>query len=168
MRCPAYVSLAGLLLLGYGTWASCTTCDWSGASAEGGAPPSTGGDANAIRSTSTDTNDDSTKDAGYDSGRPYLTGPPAPKLTSKPPMPSGAIQSCGVYDGPLCQKECSRGNCRQDCDGVSCELSCPGGWCSQLCGEQGKCKMTCSGGHCAQACTKQEGCTKDCTGGDCS
>ena len=35
-------------------------------------------------------------------------------------MAVGAFQSCGRYDGPLCEKPCPKGNCRQECDGVEC------------------------------------------------
>jgi len=82
-------------------------------------------------------------------------------------MALGAFQSCGVYDGPLCEKKCEKGACRQECDGVQCLLTCAGGYCSQLCGIDGNCAMTCAGGHCVQACTKAEGCKKECGGGDC-
>ena len=85
----------------------------------------------------------------------------------KSPMPTGAFQACGVYDGPLCPKVCPKGACRQECDGVECELTCAGGYCSQLCGATARCKMTCNGGHCIQACTVAEGCTKECAGGFC-
>jgi len=91
----------------------------------------------------------------------------APLLRPKAPMPLGAFQSCGVYDGPVCEKKCDKGACRQECDGVECVLTCAGGYCSQLCGIDGKCRMTCTGGHCVQACTKGEDCKKECSGGDC-
>jgi len=85
----------------------------------------------------------------------------------KAPMPMGAFQSCGVYDGPLCEKTCPKGACRQECDGVECSLTCAGGYCSQFCAAGGKCKLSCAGGHCVQVCTKADGCTKDCAGGAC-
>lgn len=91
----------------------------------------------------------------------------APLLRPKAPMPLGAFQSCGVYDGPVCEKKCDKGACRQECDGVECVLTCAGGYCSQLCQIDGKCRMTCAGGHCTQACTKAESCTKECAGGSC-
>ena len=91
---------------------------------------------------------------------------PLPRPTGAP-MPMGALQACGVYDGPLCVKECPKGNCRQECDGVKCELTCKGGWCSQRCGPAGTCKLTCAGGHCAQQCQKADGCSRECSGGDC-
>ncbi|HVJ92398.1 MAG TPA: hypothetical protein VM580_21505 [Labilithrix sp.] len=86
---------------------------------------------------------------------------------SNAPMPMGAFQACGVYDGPICHKSCPKGNCRQECDGVECTLACEGGYCSQVCGSQGKCLMTCPGGHCVQVCTKIDGCIRECAGGDC-
>lgn len=97
---------------------------------------------------------------------PVLTLSAVPR-PSGAPMPLGAFQSCGVYDGPRCEKTCDKGNCRQECDGVECELLCRGGYCSQLCGPEAKCRMTCPGGHCVQVCTNAEGCIKECTGGDC-
>ena len=108
-------------------------------------------------------------DAGSDGNtRPEAPLPEPLPRPSGAPMPMGAMQSCGVYDGPLCVKECPKGNCRQECDGVSCELTCKGGWCSQRCGPVGTCKLTCAGGHCVQQCTKQDGCTRECSGGDCT
>jgi hypothetical protein len=95
---------------------------------------------------------------------PAMPSLPRPKA----PMPMGGFQSCGVFDAPLCKKDCPKGNCRQECDGVSCELTCKAGWCSQLCGPNAKCAMTCAGGHCVQVCTNADDCTKDCAGGDCS
>lgn len=99
---------------------------------------------------------------------PYLRdggGLPRPKA----PMPLGDFQSCGTYEGPLCEKSCNGGACRQECDGVDCVLSCKGGYCSQLCGPTGTttCKLSCEGGHCTQLCMRAEGCTKDCKGGAC-
>lgn len=97
---------------------------------------------------------------------PYMRdggGLPRPKA----PMPLGDFQSCGVYEGPLCEKTCNGGACRQECDGIDCVLSCKAGYCSQLCGPTGKCKLSCEGGHCTQLCMKAEGCTKDCAGGAC-
>jgi hypothetical protein len=109
------------------------------------------------------------KDAGgIDAADAAFLVQPALTLTIRPPMPKGPIQSCGVYDGPLCQKDCEKGNCRQDCDGVECELACTGGYCTQFCGAQAKCRMTCRGGHCLQVCAKQDGCIKECLGGDCT
>ena len=90
-----------------------------------------------------------------------------PRPKAPPKMPLGAFQTCGVYDGPICEMVCKGGNCRQECDGVECVFKCPDGYCSQLCGAEARCKMTCGGGHCVQACAKSEGCTKECTGGDC-
>ena len=95
---------------------------------------------------------------------PAMSAVPRP---SDAPMPMGAFQSCGVYDGPLCEKTCAKGNCRQECEGVTCELSCAGGYCSQHCGKEGTCRMTCKGGHCVQVCAKKDGCVKECAGGDC-
>jgi hypothetical protein len=110
----------------------------------------------------------SSTDAGADAGpRPEAPLPEPLPRPSGAPMPMGAMQSCGVYDGPLCQKECPKGNCRQECDGVNCELTCKGGWCSQRCGPLGTCKMTCAGGHCVQQCMKADGCVRECAGGDC-
>jgi hypothetical protein len=97
----------------------------------------------------------------------YLTAPSAIPRPRSAPMPLGGFQTCGVYDGPLCEKTCPKGNCRQECDGVRCDLSCAAGYCSQLCGAEGTCKMTCNGGHCVQVCAKAEGCTKECAGGSC-
>lgn len=99
---------------------------------------------------------------------PYLRdggGLPRPKA----PMPLGDFQSCGTYEGPLCEKTCNGGACRQECDGVDCVLSCKGGYCSQLCGPTGTttCKLSCEGGHCTQLCMRDDGCTKDCKGGAC-
>lgn len=111
----------------------------------------------------------STKDGGGDGGIRELA--PLPEALPRPsgaPMPMGAMQSCGVYDGPLCIKECDKGNCRQECDGVKCELQCKGGWCSQRCGPVGECKLSCAGGHCVQQCQKAEGCARECSGGNCS
>lgn len=108
-------------------------------------------------------------DAGVDANDPRALAP-LPEPLARPsgaPMPMGAMQSCGVYDGPLCVKECPKGNCRQECDGVKCELTCKGGWCSQRCGPAGECKMTCAGGHCVQQCQKADGCQRECSGGDC-
>ena len=93
-----------------------------------------------------------TNAAPADAGPPFLVASTLPR-PSGAPMPMGAVQSCGVYDGPLCQKVCPKGNCRQDCDGVSCVLDCAGGWCSQMCGASGSCTLRCGGGHCIQACT---------------
>jgi hypothetical protein len=101
----------------------------------------------------------STKDA---------TAIPIPTVARpKAPMPLGAYQVCGKYDGPLCEKACPKGACRQECDAVKCDLTCVGGYCSQVCGIQGECKLSCPGGHCIQVCAKPEGCTKDCAGGSC-
>jgi hypothetical protein len=94
---------------------------------------------------------------------PRASGLPRPKA----PMPTGAFQACGVYDGPLCEKACKKGACRQECEGVECLLTCEGGYCSQLCQGNAKCRMTCQGGHCIQSCTKAEGCVKECVGGNC-
>lgn len=115
---------------------------------------------------------DAAADAGHDAGREVDSGfrPDVALAVPRPsgaPMPMGAMQSCGVYDGPLCEKECPKGNCRQECDGVGCVLACKGGWCSQLCGPSAKCKLSCPGGHCVQVCSSAEGCTKDCAGGGC-
>ena len=103
--------------------------------------------------------------ASYDGSFLVATdgGVPRPKA----PMPLGEFQTCGVYDGPLCQKDCKKGNCRQECDGVGCALTCAGGYCSQLCGATGKCKLSCAGGHCVQVCSSPQDCTKECTGGSC-
>ena len=110
-------------------------------------------------------------DAGKDAQAQENNTPPAAvSLVPRPrgaPMPLGATQSCGVYDGPLCTKECTKGNCRQECDGVECNLECRGGYCSQVCGTQATCKLSGPGGHCVQVCMKAEGCTKDCRGGGC-
>ena len=97
------------------------------------------------------------------------TAVPRPSALPRPksPMPTGAFQACGVYDGPLCQKDCPKGACRQECEGVECLLTCDKGYCSQLCQINAKCRMTCKGGHCVQACTKAEGCVKECEGGSC-
>lgn len=92
------------------------------------------------------------------------SGVPRPKNA---PMPVGAYQSCGIYEGPVCERECKNGNCRQECDGVECTLSCNGGYCSQLCGANAKCRFTCNGGHCVQSCAAREGCIKECAGGSC-
>jgi hypothetical protein len=108
-------------------------------------------------------------DAAADAGKtepPFLTQP-SMVFSVRPPIPDGPHQSCGVYDGPVCRKECPKGNCRQDCDGVECELLCPFGYCRQLCGDHAKCRMTCTGGHCMQLCLKPEGCIKECSGGNC-
>lgn len=111
-----------------------------------------------------------------DSGQPAEKIPPAPYMRDagpllRPKMPPGmalgTFQTCGVYDGPLCEKKCPKGGCRQECDGVACALMCELGYCSQLCGGAGKCTMTCPGGHCTQACTVATDCTKTCTGGSC-
>jgi len=110
------------------------------------------------------------KDAAGEASVAAPTEPlPRPSAVPRPkaPMPLGAFQICGNYDGPLCTKDCPGGNCRQECDGVECVLNCPAGYCSQLCGPTGKCKLTCVGGHCVQACTKAEGCIKECSGGAC-
>jgi hypothetical protein len=104
-------------------------------------------------------------DAAPDASEPYLRTASLPR--PKAPMPTGAFQSCGRYDGPLCEKKCPNGNCRQECDGVECLLTCEKGYCSQMCGASATCKMTCQGGHCVQSCTKPEGCIKECTGGSC-
>ena len=110
------------------------------------------------------------RDAGKEAAaepaaEPFQRAPSLPR--PKAPMPLGSFQVCGVYDGPVCTRDCKNGNCRQECDGVECVLTCPAGYCSQLCGAAGKCKMTCVGGHCVQACTKPEDCVKECSGGDC-
>jgi hypothetical protein len=94
---------------------------------------------------------------------PRASGLPRPKS----PMPTGAFQACGVYDGPLCEKACKKGACRQECEGVDCLLTCEKGYCSQLCQANATCKMTCQGGHCIQVCTNPKGCIKECSGGDC-
>jgi hypothetical protein len=109
-------------------------------------------------------------EAGADAAPP-VEAPVVPRASSLPrpkaPMPLGAFQSCGRYDGPICEKSCPNGNCRQECDGVECRLTCEKGYCSQMCGASARCSMTCAGGHCVQACTKPEGCTKECAGGGC-
>lgn len=112
------------------------------------------------------------RDAGRDAApEPAATAELAPTASGlarpKAPMALGEFQVCGVYDGPLCERACKKGNCKQECDGVTCALTCAAGYCSQLCGPSAKCKMTCNGGHCIQACTKTEGCTKECAGGSC-
>jgi hypothetical protein len=111
------------------------------------------------------------RDAGNDAGPEAAATEPTPRASGVPrpkaPMPLGAFEVCGVYDGPRCEKSCLKGACRQECDGVECELTCNGGYCSQLCGATGKCVMSCNGGHCVQVCTNPEGCTKSCTGGSC-
>jgi len=108
----------------------------------------------------------SAKDAGGDAGK--FDAIPVTPRPSGAPMPMGDIQSCGVYDGPLCKKDCEKGNCRQECDGVNCELNCKGGWCAQTCGAQsGSCKLLCPGGHCVQVCMKQDNCTRECPAGNC-
>jgi hypothetical protein len=111
---------------------------------------------------------DEKSDAGSEAGTEAV---PVPRASSLPrpkgPMPMGSFQSCGRYDGPLCEKTCPKGNCRQECDGVDCLLTCEKGYCSQMCGASAKCTMTCQGGHCVQACTKPEGCVKSCAGGSC-
>jgi hypothetical protein len=113
------------------------------------------------------------EDAGRDAA-PAATAEPVllrdagvPLLRPKAPMPVGAYQVCGAYDGPLCEKGCPKGACRQECDGVECLLTCDKGYCSQLCGATGTCTMTCAGGHCIQACTKAADCIKECSGGSC-
>ena len=107
------------------------------------------------------------KEAGADAAESV----PIPRASSLPrpkaPMAVGAFQSCGRYDGPICEKPCPKGNCRQECDGVECLLTCDKGYCSQMCGASAKCRMTCNGGHCIQACTKPDGCVKECAGGSC-
>lgn len=125
----------------------------------------------AVRDAGADMEEDSgsksvAKDAGGDAA-PYLTMPAIPR-PSGAPMPLGDIQSCGVYDGPLCKMECPKGNCRQECDGVNCELTCKAGWCTQLCGSAtNNCKLSCPGGHCTQVCMKQDNCFRECAGGNC-
>lgn len=108
------------------------------------------------------------KDAGSDA-MPAL--PPTALASAVPrpksSLPTGAFQSCGVYEGPLCERKCPKGACRQECDGVKCALSCAGGYCSQLCGASGECTLSCPGGHCVQVCARPDGCTKDCAGGGC-
>ncbi len=103
---------------------------------------------------------------------PVVDETPVPRAASLPrpkgPMPTGAYQACGRYDGPHCEKGCPNGNCRQECDGVDCSLTCAKGYCSQMCGEAATCRMTCSGGHCIQTCTNSSGCVKECTGGNCT
>ena len=131
--------------------------------ATGSSPLVVADGAVAPRADSDGGSDAGATDAAKDAWNSTPLSVPRPKA----PMPIGAYQSCGVYDGPLCTKECANGNCRQDCDGVKCELTCKGGYCSQLCGPAGECKLTCKGGHCVQVCTKPEGCTKECAGGDC-
>lgn len=112
-------------------------------------------------------------DAGRE-GAPEAAAEPTPYLRDggglprpKAPMPLGAFVSCGVYDGPACEKACPNGACRQECDGVECVLSCAAGYCSQLCGPTGRCRMTCNGGHCVQVCSNRADCIKECAGGGC-
>ncbi len=107
-----------------------------------------------------------TPDAGAAAPAPIATLSAMPR-PSGAPMPIGAFQSCGVYDGPRCEKKCDKGNCRQECDGVECDLTCAGGYCSQLCGPQAACRMTCTGGHCIQVCSSPQGCVRECSGGAC-
>lgn len=108
------------------------------------------------------------KDAGAEAEAETVAIPRASSLPRpKGPMPMGSFQSCGRYDGPLCKKQCPKGNCRQECDGVECLLTCEKGYCSQMCGASATCTMTCQGGHCIQACTKPEGCLTSCAGGSC-
>lgn len=101
-----------------------------------------------------------------DSGAVEVPRQAAPERP-KAPMPKGAFQSCGVYEGPRCERECDKGNCRQECDGVECTLACNGGYCSQFCGPNAVCRFTCKGGHCVQVCSKSDGCIKECAGGHC-
>jgi hypothetical protein len=110
-------------------------------------------------------------EAGHDAAPAASSAPVVPLAVSAPPrphgpMPMGGYQSCGVYDGPLCTKDCPKGNCRQECDGTDCVLSCAGGYCSQLCGASATCRLTCNGGHCIQVCSAP-GCVKTCSGGSC-
>lgn len=112
-----------------------------------------------------ETGDDAGKPAAPTASEiPRNVVPPRPP---KAPMPLGATQSCGVYEGPHCERECKNGNCRQDCDGVECTLKCDDGYCSQFCGPDGKCRMTCNGGHCIQVCSRPTDCLKECAGGNC-
>jgi len=109
-------------------------------------------------------------DAGYDAAildASWLVATDGAIPRPKAPMPLGEFQSCSVYDGPLCTKDCKKGNCRQECEGVGCALTCAGGYCSQFCGATGKCKLTCAGGHCVQVCSTAQDCTKECAGGSC-
>jgi hypothetical protein len=155
---------------------SCASCSGHAAADDGGAGAAT--------------NDPGAQDPAIDAARPFeedrvradagpgvhlaptadvvvlaLSAVPRPQPPKS--MPMGPFQSCGVYDGPVCEKTCPAGNCRQDCDGVDCILNCQGGYCSQLCGPSAKCQLTCSGGHCTQVCSKPEECTKTCAGGAC-
>lgn len=166
MRRTVLVAFYTACLFGCGT---CGTCDQK--------QP---GDDDAIAPTATGVKPTTKKDGGADEPAEASTtkstdamamfdatpivGMPILRLPTRPPIPPGPIQSCGVYDGPLCEKICEKGNCRQDCDGVECTLACPGGYCVQQCGAQAKCRMTCKGGGCMQVCSKQEGCVKECDG----
>jgi len=147
----------------------CDSCFGNGATVDASSPTPTASVSVAPKTADAGPAEDAAteSDAGpVDSGKiaiPVMSALPRPKA----PMPMGAFQTCGVYDGPLCEKTCLKGACRQECDGIACELSCQGGYCSQLCGATGKCKLSCAGGHCTQACTSPDGCTKTCTGGDC-
>ena len=170
-------SLHLLLIPIFALFAGCNGCDSCFSKAQPGdvvptattsgpaLPQSTAPDAGGGGARS-NSSDGGKADSGSPFAEPALTMSAVPR--PKAPMPVGAFQSCGVYDGPLCVKDCPKGNCRQECDGVECELTCKGGYCSQLCGGEGKCKLTCAGGHCVQACTHKEACIKECAGGDCS
>jgi len=169
MRLTRIVFLSSLVALGSGTGCGgCDSCfgtaqpgDYDAAPAVSTTRPATAADAGSAPVVE----EDAGGDASPVAAEPV---PPASALPRpKAPMALGAFQICGVYDGPLCTKDCAPGNCRQECDGIDCVLSCPGGYCSQLCGASGKCKLTCVGGHCVQACTKAEDCIKECSGGDC-
>jgi hypothetical protein len=177
-------SFRWLAVIALGSLAGCGGCDscfgGSRATEDASAPepivtaPATVAPAarDAGRAAHDDEDDAGKNDAGRDAGGEADSGfrPDVPLAVPRPsgaPMAMGAMQSCGVYDGPLCEKQCPKGNCRQECDGVSCVLACRGGWCSQLCGPSGTCKLSCPGGHCTQVCAKAEDCTKDCAGGGC-
>lgn len=169
MRTTRAISLAALAFLG-----GCGGCDSCIAKPEDMTltePPAPSVAPQVVPRVTADDNDggidiDAAVQKAIDAGVtvPFASALPRPKA----PMPIGAYQACGVYDGPLCEKTCLKGACRQECDGVECKLSCGGGYCSQLCGANAKCTMTCEGGHCTQACTSPDGCTKECPGGSCT
>ncbi len=164
-----------LFLLALASMAGCGGCDACGSTKAGDLTSTTSPQA-TTEPVVVETHDSGVKptfDAGGDASSASVpTTPVVPLAVSAPPrprgpMPMGDYQSCGVYDGPLCTKECKNGNCRQECDGTDCVLTCAGGYCSQMCGASGTCRLNCKGGHCVQVCTADTGCIKDCAGGSC-
>ena len=168
-----------LVVVGLSGCGGCDSCDGNKAGTDAAVEPvetaTVAPQASVKKDAEPPTDDESDagkpKDAGGDGAlrrEDLLIASAVPRPKPPPGMPMGEFQSCGVYEGPLCERECKRGNCRQECDGVKCDLTCNAGYCSQVCGQTGKCLLACPGGHCTQLCTNPDDCVKTCAGGGCN